>query len=255
VTVPLLQATGVLTRRGPVEVLHGIDLEVSAGEILAVIGPNGAGKSTLLGTIAGIYPPCGGTIILDGHPIAGLAAEVIVRRGINLVPERRQIFNTLTVRENLVLGAYHRYWRHRAEVRGDVARPRAIFPPLAALDHRLAGTLSGGEQQMLAIGRGLMSRPHILLLDEPSLGLAPRFVREITQALERLRRAEGLTVVLVEQNVKAAMAIADRVCVMERGRIVLRGTPGELLAHPDIKSAYLGKGYENLSQGSAPSRS
>jgi branched-chain amino acid transport system ATP-binding protein len=255
VTVPLLRATGVVTRRGAVEVLHGIDLEVWAGEILAVIGPNGAGKSTLLGTIAGVYPPCAGTIVLDGHPIAGLTPEVIVRRGINLVPERRQIFNTITVRDNLVLGAYHRYWRHRAEVRSDVARPRAIFPPLAALDRRLAGTLSGGEQQMLAIGRGLMARPRILLLDEPSLGLAPLVAREITRALERLRRVEGLTVVLVEQNVKAATAIADRVCVLERGRIVLRGTPAEVLAHPGIKSAYLGKGYEDLSQSSAPSRS
>jgi branched-chain amino acid transport system ATP-binding protein len=253
VTIPLLQATGIVARRGAVEVLHNLDLEVSAAEIVAVIGPNGAGKSTLLGTIAGVYPPYAGTITLDGRPIAGLAAEAIVRRGINLVPERRQIFSMLTVRENLVLGAYHRYWRHRAEVRGDIARPRAIFPPLAALDHRLAGTLSGGEQQMLAIGRGLMSRPRILLLDEPSLGLAPRFVREITQALERLRRVEGLTVVLVEQNVKAALAIADRVSVMERGRIILRGTPGELLAHPGIRSAYLGKGYEDLSQSSAPS--
>jgi len=190
--------------------------------------------------------PCAGTIALDGRPIAGLTAEAIVSRGINLVPERRQIFKTLTVRENLMLGAYHRYWRHRAEVRDDIARPRAIFPPLAALDRRLAGTLSGGEQQMLAIGRGLMSRPRILLLDEPSLGLAPLAVREITRALERLRRVEGLT---------AAMAIADRVCVMERGRIILRGTPGELLAHPGIRSAYLGKGYENLSQDGASTRS
>ena len=253
-TVPLLRATGVVTRRGAVEVLHGVDLDVRAGEILAVIGPNGAGKSTLLGTIAGVYPLSAGTIVLDGRPIAGLTAEAIVRRGINLVPERRQIFNTLTVRDNLVLGAYHRYWRHRAEVR-DVGRPRAIFPPLAVLDRRLAGTLSGGEQQMLAIGRGLMARPRILLLDEPSLGLAPLVVREITHALERLRRVEGLTVVLVEQNVKAAMVIADRVCVMERGKIVLRGTPADVLAHPGIKSAYLGKGYEDLSQSSAPSLS
>jgi branched-chain amino acid transport system ATP-binding protein len=167
-----------------------------------------------------------------------------VRLGLSLVPERRQVFNTLTVRQNLLLGGYHRYWRDRAGVRADVSQPYDIFPKLAALDRRLGGTLSGGEQQMLAVGRGLMARPRILLLDEPSLGLAPLVVREIFQALERLRRTEGLTVVLVEQNVKAAMGIADRVCVMERGRIVLRGTPGELLAHPGIKSAYLGKGYE-----------
>jgi branched-chain amino acid transport system ATP-binding protein len=240
----LLEISGLTARRGSVQVLHGIDLDVRPQEILAIIGPNGAGKSTLLGTIAGVYPPRAGAIIFDGRPITGTAAEAIVRLGINLVPERRQVFNTLTVRHNLVLGGYHRYWRDRAAVRNDVSRPYMIFPKLAALDRRLGGTLSGGEQQMLAIGRGLMSRPRVLLLDEPSLGLAPLVVREIVKALARLRRDEGLTVVLVEQNVKAAMAIADRVCVMERGRIVLRGTPNELLAHPGIKSAYLGKGYD-----------
>ncbi len=243
-TAPLLQVSGLVSRRGDVEVLHGIDLEVRPGEVLAIIGPNGAGKSTLLGTIAGVYPARAGTITFAGRPITGLPAEAAVRLGISLVPERRQVFNLLTVRENLLLGGYHRYWRHRAEVRADVAVPQGIFPKLLDLDRRLGGSLSGGEQQMLAIGRGLMSRPRILLLDEPSLGLGPLVVREIVHVLERLRRAEGLTVVLVEQNVKAAMAIADRACVMERGRIVLRGTPNELLAHPGIKAAYLGKGYE-----------
>jgi len=246
---PLLSVSGLVVRRGGVEVLHGIDLEARAGAILAIIGPNGAGKSTLLGTIAGAYPAAAGAIVLDGRPITGLPAEGIVRLGISLVPERRQIFSTLTVRQNLLLGGYHRYWRHRAAVRADISRPRAIFPRLGVLDRRTGGTLSGGEQQMLAIGRGLMSRPRILLLDEPSLGLAPLLVREIVHALERLRQAEGLTVVLVEQNVKAAMAIADDVCVMERGRIVLRGTPSDLLAHPGIKSAYLGKGYEIATPG------
>jgi branched-chain amino acid transport system ATP-binding protein len=244
VSAPLLQISGLVARRGSVQVLHGVDLDVRPGEILAIIGPNGAGKSTLMGTIAGVYPSRAGTITFDGKSIIGVSAEAIVRLGISLVPERRQVFNTLTVRENLILGGYHRYWRNRAAVRADVSRPQQIFPKLAALDRRLGGTLSGGEQQMLAIGRGLMSRPRILLLDEPSLGLAPLVVREIFQVLERLRHTEGLTVALVEQNVRAAMTIADRVCVMERGRIALRGTPGELLAHPGIKSAYLGKGYE-----------
>jgi branched-chain amino acid transport system ATP-binding protein len=244
VSAPLLEVSGLVARRGSVQVLHGVDLDVQPGEVLAIIGPNGAGKSTLLGTIAGVYPPRAGKIIFDGRSISGVAAETIVRLGVSLVPERRQVFNTLTVRHNLVLGGYHRYWRNRAEVSADVARPYTIFPKLAALDRRLGGTLSGGEQQMLAIGRGLMARPRVLLLDEPSLGLAPLVVREIVHALERLRSDEGLTVVLVEQNVKVAMAIADRVCVMERGRIALRGTPTELLAHPGIKSAYLGKGYE-----------
>jgi len=244
VSAPLLRISGLVARPGSVQVRQGVALDVRPGEIFAIIGPNGAGKSTLMGTIAGVYPPRAGVITFDGKPITGAAAEAIVRFGISLVPERRQVFNTLTVRENLMLGGYHRYWHNRAAVRADISQPQQIFPALAALDRRLGGTLSGGEQQMLAIGRGLMSRPRILLLDEPSLGLAPLVVREIFQALERLRHAEGLTVVLVEQNVKAAMAIADRVCVMERGRIALRGMPGELLAHPGIKSAYLGKGYE-----------
>jgi branched-chain amino acid transport system ATP-binding protein len=244
VSASLLQISGLVARRGSVQVLRGVDLDARSGEILAVIGPNGAGKSTLMGTIAGVYPPRAGTIVLDGRSIAGLPAEAVVRLGLSLVPERRQVFNTLTVRQNLLLGGYHRYWRDRAGVRAGVSQPYDIFPKLAALDRRLGGTLSGGEQQMLAIGRGLMARPRILLLDEPSLGLAPLVVREIFQALERLRRAEGLTVVLVEQNVKAAFGIADRVCVMEQGRIALRGRPDELLAHPGIKSAYLGKGYE-----------
>ena len=243
-TASLLQVSGLVARRGSVEVLHGIDLEARPGEILAIIGPNGAGKSTLLGAIAGVYPARAGRITLAGRPITGLPAEAVVRLGISLVPERRQVWSGLTVREHLLLGGYHRYWRHRSEVRADVALPQGIFPRLLDLDRRLGGSLSGGEQQMLAIGRGLMARPRILLLDEPSLGLGPLIVREIVHALDRLRRAEGLTVILVEQNVKAAMATADRVAVMERGRIVLRGTPAELLAHPGIKAAYLGKGYE-----------
>ena len=243
-TASLLEVSALVARRGGVEVLRGIDLEARPGEILAIIGPNGAGKSTLLGTIAGVYPARAGRITLAGRPITGLPAEAVVRLGISLVPERRQVWSGLTVREHLLLGGYHRYWRHRAAVRADVALAQGIFPRLLDVDRRLGGSLSGGEQQMLAIGRGLMSRPRILLLDEPSLGLGPLVIREIVRALERLRRAEGLTVVLVEQNVKAAMAIADRVSVMERGRIVLRGTPAELLAHPGIKAAYLGKGYE-----------
>ena len=237
-TVPLLRATGVITRRGAAEVLHGVDLDVRAGEILAVIGPNGAGKSTLLGTIAGVYPLSAGTIVLDGRPIAGLTAEAIVRRGINLVPERRQIFNTLTVRDNLVLGAYHRYWRHRAEVR-DVSRPRAVFPPLAVLDRRLAGTLSGGEQQMLAIGRGLMARPRILLLDEPSLGLAPLVVREIFATLRRMNE-NGTAIVVVEQNAALALDAAAQAYVLETGTVVLAGEAAALRHNDDVRRSYLG---------------
>lgn len=242
----LLEASGLVTRRGGVEILHGIDLDVYPGEVVALIGPNGAGKSTLLGTLAGIFPPVAGRVVLAGHPITGRPAEEVVRLGLCLVPERRQIFNTLTVFQNLVLGAYHRYWQDRRGVLADLAGPLRVFPRLAGMPRRLGGNLSGGEQQMLAIGRGMMARPRILLLDEPSLGLAPRVVREIMETLGKLRREEGLAVLLVEQNVKAAMMIADRVCVMERGRIVLRGRPDELMAHPGVRSAYLGKGYEVL---------
>jgi branched-chain amino acid transport system ATP-binding protein len=241
---PLLEVSGIVTRRGGIEVLHGIDLELEAAEVLALIGPNGAGKSTLLGTLAGLYPPASGQMRLAGSTLTGLPAEQMVRRGVSLVPERRQIFNTMSVEQNLILGGYHRYWRDRKGVLADVARPLGLFPPLGGMLHRPGGHLSGGEQQMLAIGRGLMARPRILLLDEPSLGLAPRVVREIMQTLRDLRQREGLTVILVEQNVRAAMMIADRVGVMERGRIVLRGRPAELLAHPGVRAAYLGKGYE-----------
>jgi len=241
---PLLELTEVTVHRGGVEVLHGINAQVAAGEILAIIGPNGAGKSTLLGAIAGVYPAAAGRIRLAGRSLGGRPAEESVRMGMCLVPERRQIFSTLTVRENLLLGGYHRYWRERGRVRGDVAWPLRVFPRLAEMTARLGGNLSGGEQQMLAIARGLMARPRVLLLDEPSLGLAPRVVREIMQTLASLRDSERLTVVLVEQNVRSAFLIADRVCVMERGRIVLRGGPQDLLAHPGVKSAYLGKGYE-----------
>ena len=240
----LLAVSGLVARRGGAEILHGVDLDVMPGEILALIGPNGAGKSTLLGAIAGVYPAAAGHIALAGERLDGRAAEEIVARGVALVPERRQIFSTLTVRENLLLGAYHRYWRDRRRLWMDLAGPLAVFPRLAEMLRRVGGNLSGGEQQMLAIARGLMSRPRVLMLDEPSLGLAPRLVREIMQTLVTLRVRERLTVLLVEQNVKAALSIADRVCVMERGRIVLRGRPTELLAHPDVRSAYLGKGYE-----------
>jgi branched-chain amino acid transport system ATP-binding protein len=240
----LLDVSGVVVRRGSAEILHGIDLDVRPGEILALIGPNGAGKSTLLGAIAGVYPLAAGRIRLAGQRVDGRPAEQLVARGIALVPERRQIFSALTVRENLLLGAYHRYWRDRRRLWADLAAPLALFPRLAEMPHRPGGNLSGGEQQMLAIARGLMSRPRVLLLDEPSLGLAPRLVREIMQTLATLRVRERLTVLLVEQNVRAAISIADRVCVLERGRITLRGRPDELLAHPDVRSAYLGKGYE-----------
>jgi branched-chain amino acid transport system ATP-binding protein len=243
-TPAALGVSGLVVRRGRAVILHGIDLDVQPGEVLALIGPNGAGKSTLLGAIAGVYPAAAGEITFAGERLDGRPAEELVACGIALVPERRQIFATLSVRENLLLGAYHRFWRDRRRLRRDLDGPLAIFPRLAEMPHRAGGHLSGGEQQMLAIARGLMARPRVLLLDEPSLGLAPRLVRDIMRTLATLRDREGLAVLLVEQNVKAALSIADRGCVLERGRIVLRGRPDELLAHPDVRSAYLGKGYE-----------
>jgi branched-chain amino acid transport system ATP-binding protein len=245
VTDALLSVSGLSVRRGGTPVLREIDLDLMPGEILALIGPNGAGKSTLLGAIAGVYRPEAGRVVLAGlGRLDGRPAEEVVRHGVALVPERRQIFATLSVRENLLLGAYSRYWRERGRLWLDLAAPLAVFPRLAEMPRRPGGNLSGGEQQMLAIARGLMSRPKVLLLDEPSLGLAPRLVREIMQTLTTLRLQQRLAVLLVEQNVKAALSVADRVCVMERGRIVLRGRPDEVMAHPDVHSAYLGRGYE-----------
>jgi branched-chain amino acid transport system ATP-binding protein len=224
-----------------VEALRGVSVAVGAGEMVSLVGANGAGKSTLLRTIAGLMAPASGRILLDGRPIAGQSPEAILRAGIALVPERRRVFTALTVRDNLVLGAYtHRRERDfRARADGDLAQVHALFPILRERARQPAGTLSGGEQQMLAIGRALMSRPRLLLCDEPSLGLAPLVVQEIMRLLVRLRQA-GTTVLLVEQNARAALRASDRAYVLETGEVRMAGPARDLLNDAALVSTYLG---------------
>jgi branched-chain amino acid transport system ATP-binding protein len=230
---------------GPLKVLRKVSLHIGSGEIVTVIGANGAGKSTFLKTIAGLLGARGGEILFEKEDIRKLPAERIVSLGCSLVPEGRQLFAPMTVRENLVLGACVQFRRKRQEeVREDLERVFGLFPRLREREAQLAGTLSGGEQQMLAIGRALLSRPRMLLLDEPSMGLAPRMVREIFAHIARLRREFGLTILLVEQNARGALAIADRGYVLETGRIILQGPSGDLLSNKDVQRAYLGRGPE-----------
>ncbi|MPZ96786.1 MAG: ATP-binding cassette domain-containing protein [Propionibacteriales bacterium] len=238
----MLTITGLHAGYGRLRVLHGVDLEVGDGELVAVIGANGAGKTTLLRTISGLLRATGGEVRLDGARISGLAAEKVAATGLAHVPENRLVFPTLSVDDNLRLGAWT---RRRAKDNGSAGRDRVLelFPRLAGRLGQAAGTLSGGEQQMLAVGRGIMARPKMLVLDEPSVGLAPRVVTEIMRALARLRDEENLTIVLVEQNARAAFKVADRVYLMDRGRVVLEGTPAALLDDVRVQHAYLGGGY------------
>jgi branched-chain amino acid transport system ATP-binding protein len=232
---------------GPLKVLKQVSLHVAPGEIVTLIGANGAGKSTLLRALAGLLEPRGGEVLFDGKPIRGLAAERAVGLGIALVPEGRQVFAAMTVRENLLLGGYvaARRGRDRAGTAGALEEVFTLFPVLRERGEQLAGTLSGGEQQMLAMGRALMTDPRLLMMDEPSMGLAPLVVRDIFRAVSRLRR-EGRTVLLVEQNARAALRIADRGYVIETGRLVLEGEAGYLLNDREVQRAYLGKGYREV---------
>jgi branched-chain amino acid transport system ATP-binding protein len=218
-----------------IRVLDGIDLDVPKGQITAVIGPNGAGKTTLLKALSALIPRSG-EVRLDGA-LLPLEPAAIVARGVGHVPEGRQLFAQMTVRENLELGGWP---LARGERTARIDAIVALFPRLAERGHQLAGSMSGGEQQMLAIGRALMSRPRLLMLDEPSLGLAPRLVDELLATVRRLH-AEGVTVLLVEQNVAKALAMADTAYVIERGRVVLHGPARSLLDSPEIRSAYLGR--------------
>jgi branched-chain amino acid transport system ATP-binding protein len=226
---------------GALNVLRHVSLHVRAGEIVTIIGANGAGKTTLLRTISGLMRARAGQVLFRDQDISSLPPEGIVFRGCSLVPEGRQVFAAMPVRENLLLGAYvqHKRGRHD-EVREDLERLYGLFPVLRQREHQLAGTLSGGEQQMLAIGRALMSRPSLIMLDEPSMGLAPLIVKDIFAIIGRLRD-EGTTVLLVEQNARSALRIANRGYVLETGRIVLEGAAEDLLANREIQRAYLGK--------------
>jgi branched-chain amino acid transport system ATP-binding protein len=235
----VLDVVGLHAAYGRLEVLHGVDLHVGPGELVAVIGANGAGKTTLLRTVSGLLPARSGTVRLGDTTLTGRPAERVAAAGLAHVPENRLVFPTLSVRDNLALGGWTRRGRGQQDV---LDRVLALFPRLRHRLGQLAGTLTGGEQQMLAVGRGLMAGPVVLVLDEPSVGLAPKVVAEIMGALGTLRD-EGLTVLLVEQNARAAFKVADRVHLMDRGRILLEGTPAELLADQRVQHAYLGGGY------------
>ena len=232
----MLQVTELRAGYGRIEALKGVSLAVRPGEIVALIGANGAGKTTLLKTLAGVLPSWGGNITYDGARIERLAPPQRVRRGLILVPEGRGILQRMSVRENLLMGAYARP-RHGG-LEGEMAEVVRRFPALAPRHLQLGGTLSGGEQQMLAIGRALMARPRLLMLDEPSLGLAPLMVREIMRILGELR-AEGITILLVEQNARQALQLADRCYILASGRMVAGGEARAMLASPEVQAAYL----------------
>lgn len=238
-TPPLLDVQHVDAGYGGVQVLWDVSLEVRRGEVIALIGPNGAGKSTFLRTISGLLRPWRGTVRVEGRETTALPPEEIVRLGIAHVPQGRRLFPDLTVRENLLLGAYAR--RDRAVLPNDLARVVEMFPRIGERLALAAGQISGGEQQMVALGRAFMARPHVLLIDEPSLGLAPILVHSLMGVIGRLR-AEGTSVLLVEQDVAIALEHADRGYVLEMGRIVLTDTAASLLRSPRIREAYLGIG-------------
>jgi branched-chain amino acid transport system ATP-binding protein len=221
---------------GSVEILRGIDLDVGAGEIVAVLGSNGVGKSTLNNNISALYRPFGGSIRFQGEEIAGLSSSEVVKRGLIHVPEGRRIFPNLNVRENLELGSLVRGKNNRAQ---NMERVVGIFPRLRERFDQMAGTLSGGEQQMLAIGRGLMSEPVLLIMDEPSLGLSPLLVEQMFELIVRINR-EGLPILLMEQNAVQTLAIAHRAYIIENGRIAMQGQAAELARDPELRKNYLG---------------
>ncbi len=232
----MLEIRNLRAGYGQVQVLHGVDLDVGEGEIVALLGSNGAGKSTLNNNVSGIFRPFGGSIRLSGEDVTAAASERMVDLGVIQVPEGRRIFPNMTVRENLELGGYRRAKARRAE---NLARAVEVFPRLAERFGQIAGTLSGGEQQMLAIGRGLMAEPRLLILDEPSLGLSPILVEEVFALIRRLHE-QGLAILLVEQNVFQSLELADRAYVLENGAVALSGAPAELIEDAGLKKSYLG---------------
>ncbi len=236
----MLEIKSLYTFHGHILALRGVTLEIKEHELVAIIGANGAGKSTLMGSLAGIYNINRGNIIWQGQDISRYNSAQRVQCGITLVPERRQLFDSMNVIDNLLLGAYHRYGSERSQLRHDIEEILELFPALQGKEKELAGNLSGGLQQMVAIGRGLMAKPAILMLDEPSVGLAPLVMEEIMSLLLRLKE-RGTTILLVEQNARAALKIADRGYVLDRGRCVLEGSAQELLKDPRVQQAYLGR--------------
>jgi branched-chain amino acid transport system ATP-binding protein len=234
---PLLAIEGLIAGYGDVQVLWGVELTVETGEIACIVGPNGAGKTTLLRTVSGLVACTAGRILFDGEELASRSADEIIARGIAHVPEGRRLFRGLSVRDNLLLGAYLR--RDEAGIRRDLDYVLSLFPILGERARQDATTLSGGEQQMCAIGRGIMSRPKLLMIDELSLGLAPRLVERLSEALLEINRS-GITILLVEQDVLTAFELARHAFVMETGRVALHGSTAALAENPSIRQAYLG---------------
>ena len=236
----MLRLSQVVTHYGPIMALKGIDLEVRAGEIVCLLGGNASGKSTTMKTILGLVRPTSGTVEFEGQSLAGLPTGKIVRRGIALVPEARRIFGRMTVWENLIMGAYVRQGQPQAEIDLDMERVYGLFPRLRERTTQYAGTLSGGEQQMLAMGRAMMARPRLLLMDEPSMGLSPAFVDQAFDIIQEINR-QGTTILVVEQNASVALSIAHRGYVLQNGRIVVTDNAAALLEAEDVRRAYLGE--------------
>lgn len=234
----MINVNDLVVSYGGIEALKGVSIKVDRGEIVTLVGANGAGKSTLLRSIVGLVKPKNGTITYEGKNILGEKSQNIVTSGITLVPEGRRVFSNLTVLENIKLGAYAR--KDSKEIQKDIEWVYKLFPRLKERSWQLAGTLSGGEQQMLAVGRALLSRPKLLMMDEPSLGLAPLIVKDIFNIIKQIRE-QGVTILLIEQNANVALKIADRGYVLETGRITIEGTGKALLENDDIKKAYLGE--------------
>ena len=233
----MLKVNDLVVRYGMIEAIKGINFEVNDGEIVTLIGANGAGKTTTMHTISGLLKPYAGSIHLDDSEISRIPAHQIVSLGLSQCPERRRVFAEQSVEDNLLLGAYTR--KDKEEIKKDLDNVYMLFPRLLERKKQMAGTLSGGEQQMLAMGRALMAKPKIMLLDEPSMGLSPLLVKEIFDIIKNINN-QGVTILLVEQNAKMALSIANRAYVLESGKIVLSGTGQELLNSPEIKKAYLG---------------
>jgi branched-chain amino acid transport system ATP-binding protein len=238
VTTPLLELKALKVAYGGIQAVKGIDLEVAQGELVCLIGANGAGKTTTLKGITGLQPVKSGKIFYAGADITGKPAFQLVRRGLSMVPEGRGVFGALTIEENLAMGAYAR--DDRMAIKADVERVFELFPRLKERRKQTAGTLSGGEQQMLAMGRAMMSRPKLLLLDEPSMGLAPLMVQKVFETVIAISK-EGVTILLIEQNAKLALEVSSRGYVMESGEITLQGQAAQLLSDPKVRAAYLGE--------------